>query len=98
MTDNVTALTIGALSAVSAAATQTIAVETSSVPITPIIGLTVPIVSALIGAITGYAVLKTTVKALERDMTQLRNDVSHVYELLRTTSDRIARIEGRLES
>lgn len=98
MTDNITALTIGALSAVSAVATQTVALEASAVPISPLIGLTIPIVSALIGAITGYAVLKTTVKALEKDMTQLRSDVAHVYELLRNTSDRIARIEGRLEA
>jgi ribosomal protein L22 len=46
----------------------------------------------------GYAVLKTTVKAMERDMGLLRKDVAHVYDLLRGMSDRIARIEGRLDA
>jgi len=94
--DHTASLVIGALSGASVFAMQTAAPETA--PVSPMVGLVVPIVSAIIGAIMGYAVLKTTVKSMEKDMTLLRQDVSHVYELLRGMSDRIARIEGRLDS
>lgn len=94
--DQSASLVIGALSGASVAALQTSA---PSVPtMNPLVGLLVPIVSAVVGAVMGYAVLKTTVKAMEKDMTVLRKDISHIYDLLRGVSDRIARIEGRLDS
>ena len=93
--DQSASLVIGALSGATVAALQT-SPETPAV--TPFLGLIIPIVSAIVGAIMGYAVLKTTVKAMERDMGLLRKDVAHVYDLLRGMSDRIARIEGRLDA
>lgn len=57
----------------------------------------VPLVSATIGAVFSYAVLKTTVQVMERDMRQVRQDLSQVYDLIREASIKIARIEGELE-
>jgi uncharacterized membrane protein len=94
--DQSASLVIGALSGASVAVLQQSPAGAPAV--TPMIGLVVPIVSAVIGAIMGYAVLKTTVKAMEKDMSLLRQDVAHVYDLLRGMSDRIARIEGRLDA
>lgn len=54
-------------------------------------------VSAAVGAIFSYAVLKTTVQVLERDMNQMRRDMGQVYDLLRESSIKIARIEGELD-
>jgi hypothetical protein len=34
---------------------------------------------------------------MERDVHQMRRDVGHIYDLIRDASDRIARIEGRIE-
>lgn len=95
--DQSASLVIGALSGASVAVLQSPAAS-SAPTMNPLLGLIVPIVSAVVGAIMGYAVLKTTVKAMEKDMTLLRQDMSHVYDLLRGMSDRIARIEGRLDS
>lgn len=57
----------------------------------------VPLVSALIGAVFSYAVLKTTVQVMERDIRQMRQDMGHIYDLIRESSLKIARIEGELE-
>lgn len=93
--DHSASLVIGALSGASVLAMQT---TSATPPVNPMIGLVVPIISAIIGAVMGYAVLKTTVKTVERDMGLLRKDLAHVYDLLRGMSDRIARIEGRLDA
>ena len=93
--DHTASLVIGALSGASVFAMQT---TSATPPVNPMIGLVVPIISAIIGAVMGYAVLKTTVKTVERDMGLLRKDLAHVYDLLRGMSDRIARIEGRLDA
>lgn len=57
----------------------------------------VPLVSAVTGAVFSYAVLKTTVKTIEKDLNLMRQDLGQVYDLIRESSTRIARIEGRLE-
>lgn len=49
---------------------------------------TVPIVSAAVGGIVSFVVLKTTVKVVERDLLELKQDVKKL-----TIS--VARIEGR---
>jgi hypothetical protein len=59
--------------------------------------MVVPLVSAVIGAVFSYAVLKTTVKTIEKDLFLMRKDLGQVYDLLRDSSTRIARIEGRME-
>lgn len=57
----------------------------------------VPLVSGAIGAVFSYAVLKTTVGAMEKDMRNVREDLGQVYDLIRESHTRIARIEGRLD-
>lgn len=59
--------------------------------------LIVPAISALIGGVFSYAVLKTTVKAVERDVGHIRRDLSDMHTLIQDASVRIARIEGRME-
>ena len=58
----------------------------------------VPILSAVIGGAMGWGVLQTSVSNLNREMKQMRQDMGHVYELLRSISDRVAKIEGKLDS
>lgn len=89
--DHSAPLTIGAMSAVMSAVVQNGAA-------TPSLGsLLVPAISAVIGAVSSYAVLKTTVKTVERDVGFMRRDLSHLSEVVTDTSVRVARIEGRLE-
>lgn len=56
-----------------------------------------PLVSAVIGAVFSYAVLKTTVQVMERDMHQMRRDLGQLYDLVRESAVKIARIEGELD-
>lgn len=58
----------------------------------------VPVVSAVIGGLMSYAVLKTTVEKMEQDVRDMRHSVGEIYALLRDSMTKIARIEGRLES
>lgn len=74
-----------------------IAAGTSAMQATPLHSMVVPLVSAVIGAVFSYAVLKTTVKTIEKDLFLMRKDLGQVYDLLRDSSTRIARIEGRME-
>lgn len=72
------------------------------------LGFTIPIVAAIISAAVSYGMLRGTVKAIERDISLLRNevtkdfgnmreDVGHIYNLVRDTTSRMAHLEGRLE-
>lgn len=57
----------------------------------------IPVLSATIGGAVSWGVLKTSVSNLNREMSQMRREVGNIYELLRNTSDRVARIEGQLD-
>lgn len=83
-------IAMGATSGIAASVLQS--PETSSV--TPML---VPLVSAIIGAVFSYAVLKTTVQTMERDLRELRKDLGQVFDLLRDAAIKIARIEGELD-
>jgi peptidoglycan hydrolase CwlO-like protein len=85
-----TSASLGAMMAISSAIVQS---ETASISTS----LVVPALSAIIGSAMSYAVLKTTVTKLERDVQNMRNDMSEIYSLLRETMTKIAHIEGRLE-
>lgn len=90
--DHSAPLTIGAVSAVMSAVVQ----GSSAAP--SIGSLLVPALSAIVGAVSSYAVLKTTVKTVERDVGFMRKDIGHINEVISDTSVRLARIEGRLEA
>lgn len=62
------------------------------------ISFAVPLVSAVIGAAMSYAVLRATVTKLDRDVRDMRRDMSEIYSLLRDAMTKIAHIEGRLDS
>jgi hypothetical protein len=89
MTTEQVSLAIGATSAVGAALLQNIPSPNTS--------LLVPVVSAIIGGVMSYAVLKTTVQKMERDVRDMRRDMGEMYTLLRDAMTKIAHIEGRLD-
>jgi hypothetical protein len=62
------------------------------------ISFAVPLVSAIVGAAMSYAVLRATVTKLDRDVRDMRRDMSEIYSLLRDAMTKIAHIEGRLDS
>ena len=92
--DQTASLVIGALSGVSVMAMQ----QPTGAAVTPYLGLAVPVFSAVVGAVMGYAVLHTTVRTVERDIGNVRKDLAYTADLLRNVSDRLARIEGRLDA
>jgi hypothetical protein len=99
------ALSIGVISGLGSAAIQ--AATPTSDPV-GILGLVIPLVAASISAAVSYGMLRGMVKAMERDISLLRNEVSkdfghmredigHIYNLIRDTTSRMAHLEGRLE-
>lgn len=58
--------------------------------------LIVPLFSALIGGAMSYAVLRTTVSRMERDVRDIRRDMGEMYTLLRQALTQIAHLEGRI--
>lgn len=85
---------VSLLMGVASGAASSVLQDPTASALTPML---VPLVSATIGAVFSYAVLKTTVQVMERDMRQVRQDLSQVYDLIREASIKIARIEGELE-
>ena len=64
----------------------------------PAISMIVPIVSALVGGAISYGILRGTVQSMERDLAHMREDLGQVFNLIRDASDRVARIEGKLDA
>jgi hypothetical protein len=83
---------VGAVSAVGTALLQATGGGSSNMT------LVVPLVSAVIGGVMSYAVLKTTVSKMERDVRDIRKDMGEMYALLREALTKIAHMEGRLDS
>ena len=82
-----TALMIGAASAAGTALAQT----------NPANGMTVPIVSGIIGIAVSWGMMRVTVKVVERDVRGMREDIRDIYNLSRDISDRVSKMEGRIE-
>lgn len=57
--------------------------------VAPVHPFTIPVVSAAVGGIVSFAVLKTTVQLVKDDMRELKGDVKDIGK-------RLARIEGEL--
>jgi hypothetical protein len=89
MTTEQVSLITGATSAIAAAMLQNAPSSTTT--------LLVPAISAIIGGVMSYAVLKTTVQKMERDVRDMRSDMGEMYSLLRDAMTKIAHMEGRLE-
>jgi hypothetical protein len=82
-----TALLIGAASAAGTAIAQT----------NPANGMIVPIISGIIGIAVSWGMMRVTVKVVERDVKGMREDIRDIYNLSREISDRVSKIEGRIE-
>jgi multisubunit Na+/H+ antiporter MnhG subunit len=89
-----TATSVGAVGTVNALGVVLLQSTTTS---TPSMTLAVPLISAVIGGVMSYAVLKTTVSKMERDVRDMRQDMSEMYSLLRESLTKIAHMEGRLD-
>jgi len=82
-----TALLIGAASAAGTAFAQA----------SPAGTMMVPIVSGMIGIAVSWGMMRVTVKVVERDVKGMREDIRDIYNLSREISDRVSKIEGRIE-
>lgn len=82
-----TALMIGAASAAGTAFAQT----------NPANGMVVPIMSGIIGIAVSWGMMRVTVKVVERDVKGMRADIRDIYNLSREISDRVSKMEGRIE-
>jgi hypothetical protein len=82
-----TALMIGAASAAGTALAQS----------NPAGGMMVPIVSGIIGIAVSWGMMRVTVKVVERDVKGMREDIRDIYHLTRDISDRVSKMEGRIE-
>lgn len=82
-----TALLIGAASAAGAAVAQT----------SPSGGMIVSLVSGVIGIAVSWGMMRVTVKVVERDVKGMREDIRDIYNLSREISDRVSKMEGRIE-
>ena len=82
-----TALMIGAVSAAGTAMAQT----------NPANGMMVPIMSGIIGIAVSWGMMRVTVKVVERDVKGMREDIRDIYNLSRDISDRVSKMEGRIE-
>lgn len=97
-----------AIGAVSGAGSAVIQASVPAVVSISDLGFVIPVITAVISAAVSYGVLRGTVKAIERDIgllrqqvatdaTNMREDVGHIHNLVRDTTFRIAHLEGRLE-
>jgi hypothetical protein len=86
-TETSTALLIGVASATGTALAQS----------GPFSAMTMPIVSGLIGVAVSWGMMRVTVKVVERDVKGMRADIRDIYNLSREISDRVSKIEGRIE-
>ena len=82
-----TALMIGAASAAGTALAQSNLAG----------GMMVPIVSGIIGIAVSWGMMRVTVKVVERDVRGMREDIRDIYNLSRDISDRVSKMEGRIE-
>ena len=87
-TETSTALLIGAASAAGTAMAQS----------GPFSMVTMPIVSGLIGIAVSWGMMRVTVKVVERDVQGMRNDIRDIYNLSRDISDRVSKMEGRMDA
>lgn len=95
MTIESASLKISALLAASSAVLQSSTVHATGIPIA---SLLVPIISAVVGGLMSYAVLRTTVHNMEREVRDMRKDMSEIYTLVRESLTKVAKLEGRLDS
>lgn len=80
--------TVGVLSGVASAALEASAGQS---------GISVPIISALVGGAVSYGILRGTVMALEARHKDLREELHKVRDTLERVAEKVAHIEGTME-
>jgi uncharacterized membrane protein len=93
MTAETVSLKVAALMGVASAVLQNTGPSVSSNA-----SFVIPIVSAIIGGIMSYAVLKTTVQKMEQDVQGMRDDMRELYTLVRDSMTKLAHLEGRVDA
>jgi len=81
-------LTVGALSGAASAALEASAGQS---------GISVPIISALVGGAVSYGILRGTVMALEARHKDLREELHTIRDTVHSVAEKVARIEGTME-
>lgn len=82
-----------------ASGTSTLLLQSASPIVSPMFfSVAVSIVSAVIAGAVSYGVLQSSVKSMKENFTKLEDNVSHIYDLMRDQTAKIARIEGRLDT
>jgi fumarate reductase subunit D len=92
MTDHTAPLAIALVTGAGATVMQ------STTTAGPALSMLVPVISALVGGAISYGILRGTVQSMERDLAHMREDLGQVFTLIRDASDRVARIEGKLDA
>jgi hypothetical protein len=92
MTAHGYSLAIGALAGLGSAAIQASAPSSESA-----YAMLVPVLSAVVGASVSYGIMKATIKTIERDIHQSRQDIGHLYDLMRDVTASLAHIKGQME-
>lgn len=93
MTEIGYSLVVGAMAGLGSAAIQ------ASTPAGPegAYAMLVPVLSAVVGASVSYGIMKATIKTIERDIHQSRQDIGHLYDLMRDVTASLAHIKGQME-
>lgn len=60
-------------------------------------GITVPVISAIVGAAISYGMLRGTVKALEKNHEGMERELHSIRDTVHGVAERLARIEGTME-
>jgi hypothetical protein len=82
-----TALMIGAASAAGTAAVQSSTLG----------GVPIALISGVVGVAVSWGMMRVTVKTVERDVASMHRDIRDIYMLTRDISDRVSKMEGRIE-
>jgi Mor family transcriptional regulator len=90
--ESIVPATTAAVSAVSSAVMQASGPD----PVTPMLAMLVPIVSALIGGGVSYGILKGTVQAVKEATTDVKRDIHDIKDNVSDLVDRVSNIEGRI--
>lgn len=60
-------------------------------------GITVPVISAIVGAAISYGILRGTVKALEKNHDDMARELHSIRDTVYSVAEKVARIEGTME-
>lgn len=74
------------------------AIQYTATPVFNVNALVVPLVSAVIGGLMSYAVLRNTVSRMEQDVSDIRREMKDMNDMFRDVLVKLSHLEGRMES